>query len=472
MDLSTRYLTLSHCWGKKEFITLKKDNIEGLLGPSGIPPEGLSKTFREAIYTTKKLGYRYIWIDSLCIIQDIPEEWSREAALMGNIYANSDLNLAASDSPDGSSGMFFNRSQKKTTGWEVQCSVNEDSCEAETWDCSPKFWANDLTTNVLNSRAWVFQERYLARRTLSFGSKELAWECRTKQGCETFPDSIQHGLPTLSAIANMFLGKSSTISLDNPVNNSKGWDNVVVDYSGLHLTYPSDKLVAVSGIARLFAKRYRQKYLAGLWDQDLIRQLNWSSTNPGVDLRHLGRAPSWSWASTDNFVSLAGPLWGAELHHCVVLEQISMVPTEDPFMGSKGGTIRIRCQSLPRGTIVLYDGVPGLKFGMSIYNTGIPGAGVWPDYLVDDHTSQEIFYLPLAIVPPGGKETAAVFGLVLQEISAHCYSRIGAFRVFGKESVDHLNKVLLVNKIEQDENFKDGAIEETWNGPCFTIQII
>ncbi|TVY82098.1 hypothetical protein LSUE1_G005835 [Lachnellula suecica] len=472
MELSTPYLSLSHCWGKAEFMTLKRDNIEKFLDPNGMPSERLTKTFQEAIYTTRKLGYRYIWIDSLCIIQDDLPDWKRESAMMGDVYANSELNLAAADSPDGSCGLFFNRSQKKTTGWKVKCRADADSAQMEIWDCLVKYWASDLTTNVLNSRAWVFQERFLVRRSLSFGSNELAWECRAKQGCETFPNSIKHGMSTIPAIANLFLGKSSPVPPENPVNNSKGWENVVTNYSGQHLSFPSDKLVAISGIARLFGKRYKQQYLAGLWDKDLIRQLNWSSMRPGVNLRHVGRAPSWSWASTDNFVSYDNTLWGAELHLNALIENIAMVPVEDPFSSSKGGFLRLRCQTLPRGTVTPYDGIPGLKFSMSIYNSRIPGSGVWPDYENGDRAAEEVFYLPLVSVPPGGTETPALLGLVLQKLSAQSYSRVGSFRVFGKGSIDDLNKLLLANKDDQADNFKEGAREESWNGPCFTIQIV
>lgn len=472
LESSTSYLTLSHCWGGKVHLKLTTMNQSEFLGMTGIPFEKLSKTFQQAIYTTRKLGYRYIWIDSLCIFQDDADDWNREAAVMGQIYANSELNLAASDSPDGNTGLFFDRSERRATGWKVMCLVDANSLNTEAWDCTPRYWASDITTNVLNTRGWVFQERFLVRRTLSFGSHELVWECRAKDASETFPESIKHGLETLNAIAHRFLGKKSIIPINNPVNISIGWGDVVNGYSSQALSFPNDKLVAISGVAKLFAEKYGQRYLAGMWDKDLIRQLNWSSASPGTDLRHLGRAPSWSWASTDNLVSLPRTLFGSGWHQNVVIEDIAMVPTDDPFTVCKGGSLRVRCQTLPHGIMMPYDGAPALKLAMCIYNTRIPGSGVWPDYLEEYCASQEVFYLPLLMLPPGGTETPAIFGLVLQKVSAGIYSRVGSFRVFSQEAIEGMNRVLVANEGEQAENFKDGAREESWNGPCFTIQIV
>lgn len=106
----TQYLTLSHCWGKKAFTTLTRDTLEDF--KNAVPTEALSKTFREALKATIELGFHYIWIDSLCIVQDDPNDWVTEAATMGRVYANSMLNLAAVDAPDGDTGLFFRRSHQ------------------------------------------------------------------------------------------------------------------------------------------------------------------------------------------------------------------------------------------------------------------------------------------------------------------------------------------------------------------------
>jgi hypothetical protein len=173
---ATRYLTLSHCWGGKTFTTLRRKNLEAFR--DAIPIDELSKTFRDAITVTRNLGYRCLWIDSICIIQGDKEDWKQKSALMGNIYANTDLNIGAVDSPDGDTGLFFNRLKKQIFGWKVNCGVEAGSSKTRSWHCTPKGWRRSVfDSNVLSSRAWVFQERFLARRMLNFGARELTWEC-------------------------------------------------------------------------------------------------------------------------------------------------------------------------------------------------------------------------------------------------------------------------------------------------------
>src|ERR1700733_7877539 len=92
----TRYVTLSHCWGKEAMISLLGSNIDQFT--ISIPLSSLSRTFREAIEFTQKLGIGYLWIDALCIIQDSQEDWSHEALLMSSVYSNSYLNIAATSS--------------------------------------------------------------------------------------------------------------------------------------------------------------------------------------------------------------------------------------------------------------------------------------------------------------------------------------------------------------------------------------
>lgn len=80
LGLDTEYLTLSHSWGTQIFETLKQDNKKDFM--IRIPPSALSKTFEDAIVATRRLGFRYIWIDSLCIVQDDPEDVSQKISFL------------------------------------------------------------------------------------------------------------------------------------------------------------------------------------------------------------------------------------------------------------------------------------------------------------------------------------------------------------------------------------------------------
>ncbi|KAK2050895.1 HET-domain-containing protein, partial [Colletotrichum caudatum] len=102
-----RYTTLSHCWGPRPVIRTTSRTIDDHLG--ALPLDGLPPTFRDAVSITRSLGIRYVWIDSLCIVQDSEEDWELESARMGAVYASSYLTIAASASPDSTGGCFAPR---------------------------------------------------------------------------------------------------------------------------------------------------------------------------------------------------------------------------------------------------------------------------------------------------------------------------------------------------------------------------
>lgn len=105
----TRYLTLSHRWplaGQVAMsLKLTRDKLSSMM--KSIPFDGLPKTFQDAITVTQRLGFRYLWIDSLCIIQDDTDDWQKEAALMTKVYTNSTCNLSATAASDGTKKACF-----------------------------------------------------------------------------------------------------------------------------------------------------------------------------------------------------------------------------------------------------------------------------------------------------------------------------------------------------------------------------
>jgi hypothetical protein len=193
----TQYLTLSHCWGGKVFTMLTRNNFREFL--SHILAGDLSKTFKDAIVATRSLGFKYLWIDSLCIIQGDEPDWQRESSRMGAVYTNSALNTAAAAAPNGDFGCFSTRRLDRMHGCKVAMRTRRDSSHTTAWDCSVLVGSENK--NALNSRAWVYQESFLAPRTLSFTAHELFWECISSMTCETFPDSYNYGAVTRPSVA-------------------------------------------------------------------------------------------------------------------------------------------------------------------------------------------------------------------------------------------------------------------------------
>jgi hypothetical protein len=108
-SLKSPYITLSHCWGNPKLQIKRLSNANISQFTNLIDDAELPKTFQDAIAIARRLGVRFLWIDSLCIIQDSVEDWVKESSNMGNVYKNSLCNIAATAAPDGRTGCFLQR---------------------------------------------------------------------------------------------------------------------------------------------------------------------------------------------------------------------------------------------------------------------------------------------------------------------------------------------------------------------------
>jgi hypothetical protein len=150
------YLTLSHCWGTLQIEKLTSTNLASML--NWIRHGKLSKTFRDAIVITRRLGHRYLWIDSWCILQDRLDDWQQEAAQMVKVYLCAFLNIAALDAPDGETGCFFSgRNPRAIYDCEVAGFENAHDTSPSTFNCA-KVGYNEkfLSHSPLTKRAWVY----------------------------------------------------------------------------------------------------------------------------------------------------------------------------------------------------------------------------------------------------------------------------------------------------------------------------
>tara|TARA_R110002060_G_scaffold14467_3_gene20271 strand:- start:588 stop:1505 length:918 start_codon:yes stop_codon:yes gene_type:complete len=219
---SLRYLALTHCWGKRPMPLLaKRKNLDTLL--QDIPFEKLSKTFHDAIVATRRLGFQYIWIDSLCILQDDDDDWVSEAAHMGSIYSGCFLNLVAADAPDGAAGCFFERDPA------VKFQLR-DTKKGNLYPCLPN--TSEYLANLsISKRGWCFQETLLAPRSLYFCESQLIWECRALQTCEILPKLVSWPPPLRRSMISWNEDSSETDHLHKLRRMSYEWLKIVGLYS-------------------------------------------------------------------------------------------------------------------------------------------------------------------------------------------------------------------------------------------------
>ncbi|KAF4622768.1 hypothetical protein G7Y89_g14259 [Cudoniella acicularis] len=278
------WVALSHCWGgviQKSTTTTNLQDREQLLIVEELP-----KNFRNAIEITRWLGYRYLWIDSLCILQDSHEDWVREATQMANVYKHAVVTIAAESAMSSETGILRERNTDAGAIAIPYCSLSQG--------IEGKFYIRELSygdeIHPLQQRAWTLQEVFLSPRVLHFTNQQIIWSCHTTSLPESNP---AHTRPILQSI---YCWKTEDRKSEDSILSL--WYSLLNDYSYRRLTYSNDSLLALSAIAKETQELTGFTYKAGIWEEDMHRGLLWSVGGLGVRSSECS-LPSWSWASLD-----------------------------------------------------------------------------------------------------------------------------------------------------------------------------
>ena len=293
------YVALSHCWGPNEQFVMIREKIEKWRS-QGLRLQDFPTTFRDAVEVTKALGYGYLWIDSLCILQDDAEDWKAEAPRMSIVYGNAACSIMAMDANDSHGGLFNDES------------VAQDSHRV----------------GVLNSRAWVMQERMMSPRTLIYSQNRVAWECREAEATQELPEltartdlekkgsEASHSKALFQSLKDFYPQGLSASGMRTFMDLEPGligepddyntflraWWQSLELYTACRLSHGADKFVAMNGLGSTVQARTRLRNMWGLWSAFLEHELLWSVDPAGPAGRRptAFRAPSWSWASVDD----------------------------------------------------------------------------------------------------------------------------------------------------------------------------
>ena len=281
-------------------IQLQRDCLKDWSG-TGISFRALPKTFRDAVRITRQLGIRFLWIDSMCIIQDSTKDWNHEAALMAEVYGNALCTLAALSSKNSSQGCKVTpnvQESLKSPYVELKADSHQSS-RVRIFQSVPRTWIQEYTGQAgrdedcpLRTRAWVLQEKELSNCTIYFAKNQLLWENKRRRATAQLPwEEIRSETPS----------EEPRMMYENPSRRLVGagqhpWYQLVEDYTSRSLTIPTDKLIAFAGLAKAFGCNSRAQYLAGNWNTDMPAALLWHVSNRTAT-KPAYLAPSWSWAS-------------------------------------------------------------------------------------------------------------------------------------------------------------------------------
>lgn len=360
---ATKYVALSYVWGSGKRFTTTRANFRD--HQRRIPPESSPKTFTDAFRVTRGLGYKYIWIDALCIIQDDAGEGGdlqREIANMGAIYRYATLTIFAAGAPNASAGLFQRRDPNlyRPCVISVGTVLTDEDEDGAVFEKEEELTLATVVTgpNHLKARGWVLQEEVLSTRALCFG-KQVNWQCAAAEASEAWPaprprkkTALTHGRASCEDKLKLWLYAAAQMREEAPRdddwfrwNQYDAWYAVIEEYSIKNLSFVSDQLRALAGLSELFRQAHRATYAAGLWREDMQIGLAWyvasNDTRP-VKGAAEGQMPSWSWVSV-GMVRLKFRSWDAFSEHLVAEgAEILEVACSKPSRGVVDGTLRLR----------------------------------------------------------------------------------------------------------------------------------
>ena len=299
------YVALSYCWGGPQTMLTTKTEKDW---ENSLPWAELSQTIKDSILVTSKLGYKYIWIDALCIMQDDTKDKMGEIAKMAQVYGSAIWTLAASKASAATEGFLEDR---KVTEYPDHVFRLRVRCEDGQMGSAILFrptTSNPLFSEPLNGRGWTLQERYLSSRILEYKRLQLKWTCTT---VFLNPEKVSEYLD------GWFDDVEDTVALADPDDDAPAiWRKMVYAYTLRSLTVNTDRILAISGVAEVLGRSIEGGYWAGLWESDLPLGLMWKSTPADVEYSKTNsgtlrsrpeeyQGPSWSWVSINSIANYA-----------------------------------------------------------------------------------------------------------------------------------------------------------------------
>ncbi|KAG9245362.1 heterokaryon incompatibility protein-domain-containing protein [Calycina marina] len=332
----------------------------------------LPRTFKHFFEIAKLMKIRYVWIDSLCIVQDSDKDRQRELACVGQIYSGAVCTIAAESAKDAQGGIWLESRIRKV---EVEGTTTLETISQEQ-NIRTYLSVIDqrLHKSPLQQRAWSLPERMLSPRVLHFTFSHIYWECReikldnpvlladveevvaSPAGRQAASSEWHHmtKLRPFDVPVDIRMDPYSTgfLSSLSTSNLFYVWRMLIEDYTTKYLTQWSDRLPALSGLAAETQMHVNSEYICGIWSDD-PKGLLWAvddsvHTSEKVEIG----APSWSWASHER-----DPITYRHIHEALATEDVETIPLArimhthivpaglDPKGRASYGSVHIMCRA-------------------------------------------------------------------------------------------------------------------------------
>ncbi|KAH5095560.1 hypothetical protein HBI38_030660 [Parastagonospora nodorum] len=301
-----RWVALSYVWGDRSHA----DSIEVSHDHHAAR---LPQTIKDAVKVTQELGYRYLWIDELCIDQNNAAHKNSQLAKMDQIYRGAEFTIVAAAGRDKTYGL-----PGVSTTRRIQCPVlHFDQGLIFSIGPEPNEWVADET--IWSTRGWTFQEGLLSKRLLIFTDWQVTFYCQKASWMEALggprfmsqQDIDWDQWPNQASLWNRDRSWWSNSAVLSALHNSI---RLIENYTWRHLSYESDALKAVSGIFRHQREASKPIFsLSGLPyyppsahgtspeatqrpEEVLALTLLWCHRKRTVQTKRRYMFPSWTWA--------------------------------------------------------------------------------------------------------------------------------------------------------------------------------
>ncbi|KFY28819.1 hypothetical protein V493_02745 [Pseudogymnoascus sp. VKM F-4281 (FW-2241)] len=302
--MTGQYAALSHRWPLNPMEHFKTTTLLLDQRKAGITIDAMPLNFQDAVKVTRKLGIQYLWIDSLCIIQDNTDDWECESAVMGQVYNHSTVTIRAAPARTGTPPKqytrgFLSRSTGITDSPTVEIPYRKRNGElAGSWFMQPDKYFH-IGKWDLHTRGWVLQEEQLARRSITYYGDKVSWLCKLSTSMTSEPQRGEVYSPE-------YVKNAGSMEIED---FNGYWLDIAFMYSMRHLTFETDRFPALSGLATYFSKRLGKQYYAGIFSGGIAHGLLWCAVTPGILSRrdvtgYVG--PSWSWMSVNGRITFKG----------------------------------------------------------------------------------------------------------------------------------------------------------------------
>ena len=290
------YAALSYTWGKLQqgdnrFRTTLQ-NVDTLKLPGGVRDieQQLPKTIRDTIALVRELGIRYLWVDSLCILQGDEELWALNASRMDSVYGNASLTICAADGVDAHCGLTALQPLSSKYDYHAKQYIEKVRPDMQLMVAYPS--ETYVSRSVWNTRAWTFQERVLSKRCLIFAEGRVYFQCRSSTMSEDIHAEEAEAGWSIELLYGP-LQRYKNLGL-HPVDVYK---YSVYLYTSRFLSQEEDVLAAFSGIGKEICHRLGGEPIFALPNTHFDLFLLWKPDNAPNRRMRAGKLkfPSWAW---------------------------------------------------------------------------------------------------------------------------------------------------------------------------------